>query len=385
MQLLRDGLREALRRLASRGAERRARLRDGRLGRRHAFRQFADASVAPFQVRETRRARVAQLEERGDGRAVVLALEALDERETVVERLKRLGVRVEAAHGVLHAARELLHAHGDGLQFLAPLLRGLVVLRHLGEAHAGRREGVGGGGVVAGERGRGGVRAVEDLGRVRRRRVAGGQLRLVLLAEVGRVKLVHRVAEALAFLGEVARVALERVKLGAEVAEVAPGRRIGGEVDLAIGVEEAALERLFEKRLVVVRAVDVHEEAPERAQGLHGRGRVVHVDASAACGGHGAPHDEGAVLAGRQPGILKDARHLDAHRLVPKRELGLHARLLRAVAHRGGVRPRAEHELERAHEHALARAGFAGDDVQSLAERDVSRFDDGEVVDCEAC
>ena len=324
-----------------------------------------------------------QFEERGDGRAVVLALEALDERETVVERLQRLGVRVEAAHGVLHAARELLHAHGDGLQFLAPLLRGLVVLRHLGEAHAGRREGVGGGGVVvAGERGRDGVRAVEDLGRVRRRRVAGGQLRLVLLAEVGRVKLVHRVAEALAFLGEVARVALERVKLGAEVAEVAPGSRIGGGVDLAVGVEEAALERLFEKRLVVVRAVDVHEEASERAQGLHGRGRVVHVDASAAGRGHGAPHDERAVLAGREPRVVEDARHLGAHRLARKRELGLHARLLRAVAHRGGVRPRAEHELKRAHEDALARTGFAGDDVQPLAERDIRCFDDGQVTNC---
>ena len=136
---------------------------------------------------------------------------------------------------------------------------------------------------------------------------------------------------------------------------------------------------------MVVRAVDVHEEASERAQGLYGRGGVVHVDASAACGGHGAPHDERAVLAGREPRVVEDARHLGAHRLARERELGLHARLLRAVAHRGGVRPRAEHELERAHEDALARAGFAGDDVQALAERDVSRFDDGEVVDCEAC
>ena len=258
-----------------------------------------------------------------------------------------------------------------------------MVLRHLGEAHAGRREGVGGGGVVvAGERGRDGVRAVEDLGRVRRRRVAGGQLRLVLLAEVGRVKLVHRVAEALAFLGEVARVALERVKFGAEVAEVAPGNRIGGEVDLAVGVEETALERLFEKRLVVVRAVDVHKEASERAEGLHGRGGVVHVDASAAGCRHGAPHDERAVLAGREPRVVEDARHLRAHMRVGERELGLHARLLRAVAHRGGVRPRAEHELERAHEDALARAGFAGDDVQPFAERDVRRFDDGQVTNC---
>ena len=260
-----------------------------------------------------------------------------------------------------------------------------MVLRHLGEAHAGRREGVGGGGVVAGERGRGGVRAVEDLGRVRRRRVAGGKLRLVLLAQVGRVELVHRVAETLAFLGEVTRVALERVELGAEVAEIAPCSRVRGGVDLAVGIEQAALEGLFEKRLVVVRAVDVHEEASERAQGLHGRGRVVHVDASAARRGHGAPHDERAVLAGRQPRVVEHARHLGAHGGVGERELGLHARLLRAVAHRGGVRPRAEDELKRAHEDALARAGFAGDDVQALAERDVSRFDDGEVADCEAC
>ena len=258
-----------------------------------------------------------------------------------------------------------------------------MVLRHLGEAHAGRREGVRGGGVVAGERGRGGIRAVEDLGRVRRRRVAGGKFRLVLLAQIGRVELVYRVAETLAFLGEVARVALERVKFRAEVAEIAPCRTVRGSVDLAVGVEQTALERLFKKRLVVVRAVDVHEEASERAQGLHGRGGVVHVDASAACCRNGTPHHERAVLAGREPRVVENARHVGAHLRVGKRELGLHARLLRAVAHRGGVRPRAEDELKRAHEDALARAGFAGDDVQPFAERDVSRFDDGEVADCE--
>ena len=133
---------------------------------------------------------------------------------------------------------------------------------------------------------------------------------------------------------------------------------------------------------MVVRTVDVHEEASERAQGLHGRGGVVHVDASAACCRNGAPHDERAVLAGRESSIVENARHVGADLLVRKRELGLHARLLRAVAHRGGVRPRAEHELKRAHEDALARTGFAGDNVQSLAERDIRRFDDGQVTNC---
>ena len=199
---------------------------------------------------------------------------------------------------------------------------------------------------------------------MRRRRVAGGKLRLVLFAEVGRVEFVHRVAEPLALLGEVAGVALQRVEFGAEIAEVAPGRRIGGEVDLAVGVQKAALERFLEKRLVVVRAVDVHEEASERAQGLHGRGGVVH------------------VVAGRETRVVENTRHVGADLRVGKRELGLHARLLRAVAHRGGVRPRAEHELKRAHEDALARTGFAGDDVQSLAERDIRRFDDGQIPNC---
>ena len=135
---------------------------------------------------------------------------------------------------------------------------------------------------------------------------------------------------------------------------------------------------------MVVRAVDVHEEASERAQGLHGRGGVVHVDASAACCRNGAPHDKRAVFTGREPRVVENARHVGADRLARKRELGLHARLLRAIAHRGGVRPRAEHELKRAHEDALARAGFAGNDVQSLAERDIRRFNNGQVADCES-
>ena len=109
------------------------------------------------------------------------------------------------------------------------------------------------------------------------------------------------------------------------------------------------------------------------------------MDAAAArCRNH-TPHEQHAVLAERQTNLREEV--IDRPGTVNLQpgtfnlERRLDAGLLRAVPHGRGVGARAQHEFKRAHEHALARAGFAGDDVQARVELDVGRFDDGQVAD----
>ena len=125
---------------------------------------------------------------------------------------------------------------------------------------------------------------------------------------------------------------------------------------------------------MVVRAVDVYKQLAEGAQRLDRRGGVVHVDAAAARCRNRTPHEQHAVLARRQTRRVEKGVH---HARNGKRRLD--AGLLRAVPHGRGVSARAQHEFKRAHEHALARAGLAGDDSEATAKFDVRRFDDGQV------
>ena len=137
-----------------------------------------------------------------------------------------------------------------------------------------------------------------------------------------------------------------------------------------------------QKRLVVVGAVHVHEQASKRTERLDcGRG-VVHVHTAASGGGDRAPHDEKAVLAERKSRLVEETVHLLKNGCLGWRrqiELRLYTRLLRAVADCGRIGARAERELQRAHEDALARARLARNDREAVAEGYFSLLDDGEV------
>ena len=132
---------------------------------------------------------------------------------------------------------------------------------------------------------------------------------------------------------------------------------VGGEVDSAPLVDRRPLETLAEQILARAGTVHVHEAGAELPQ-LRDRHRLF-VDPRA-----GAPF----------------ARHRAPDDVTAEHSLDLG--LLRAIAHDVGAGARAQRKVERAHEHALAGAGFAGDHVETGSKRNLCRLNNGEVPDC---
>ena len=154
------------------------------------------------------------------------------------------------------------------------------------------------------------------------------------------------------------------------------GRELRGAV--AVGVEDVALEIGVEQRLVIVRAMDVDQQAAEPAQRLHGDGGVVDEAAARARGSHGAPDQQTALFAGREPAGIEQGVNGAGIGQVEDR---LDPRFFRAFADGRLVGAAAEHQVECAHQHRFAGAGFPRDDVEASAKGDGSLFDDGSVPD----
>ena len=117
------------------------------------------------------------------------------------------------------------------------------------------------------------------------------------------------------------------------------------------GVEQFALLRVGEQRLVIVRPVEVHQPVAEQLQ--HGeRGRAA-IDELAvrAGGGKDALQDELRVLA-RLHALLREPR-VQFVRIAEVKDR-LHRAALRAGADERFLRPLAEDELERADDDRLA-------------------------------
>ena len=139
--------------------------------------------------------------------------------------------------------------------------------------------------------------------------MAGRQLRLVLFRQLRGIDLADHVAQAIAFPGDIGRIALEAGQLRAKAGELLPGGGVAGQLHLAMRIEQAPLERLVQKRLMVVRPVDIHQQATKRPQRLHRRGRIVHPDTSAARGGNGAAHEQDTLFARRQALFVQKRVH----------------------------------------------------------------------------
>ena len=144
----------------------------------------------------------------------------------------------------------------------------------------------------------------------------------------------------------------------------------------APGIQQIALERLVQKRLVVVGAVKIDEQPAQLPQRLHCRRSVIHENAPASGGGDDAPDNQHSSFAWWKP---RRAEY-GANRLRNAVKLSFNARLARAVANRGGVGARAERKFQRSHQHRLAGAGFAGNHIEPRAERCFDMFDDREIV-----
>ena len=293
----------------------------------------------------------------------ISALQPLHERKPVVQRLKFFRVGVQTRHGIVHRPRQLLHAQRYFLKFLAPCRGRFVVLRHLRQPSVGGNQRGGRGNVVlACQRRRDSVRAIHDLGRMRGGGMPCGKFRLVLFGKMRGVDVVDRIAKTLALFGDVGNVALERVQPRTQIRKLVPRLGIFCRIHFAVRIEKPPLERFVQERLVVVGSMHVHKQASCRAQRLHRRSGVVHPYAAAAGRRNDAPDEQHSVLGRRKPVLFQQGGY-GTFRFAGERKLGFDAGVLCAVAHGRSVGPRAKHELKRAHQHALARAGLAGDDV----------------------
>ena len=154
---------------------------------------------------------------------------------------------------------------------------------------------------------------------------------------------------------------------GPVVDELDPGEAIQG---------GALLGRPGEPKLV---GLTVHGEQPLREVTEHGdrSSGTTDVGPRAAGRAHGpAQHQRRAVIEG-SAGISYAGRHVIVHVLDPT----IDARLLRTDADPCRVSPTAEQQQEAGHHHGLARAGLAGDDGESRAERQDGIVDDAEAAD----
>ena len=168
----------------------------------------------------------------------------------------------------------------------------------------------------------------------------------------------------------------ERGAAADELREVFARRDEAGE-----GVEDRELARGVEERLVIVRAVHVHEPLADGGEERErGRGAVDEL-AVGAGGGEGALEDELRALAGFDAVFLEERGECGAN--GRKIEDGFDGATVRAAADEGAVGAFAEDEIEAADDDGFARAGLAGDGVVTGLKLEREVGDQREVFDSE--
>src|SRR6185503_16891276 len=152
-------------------------------------------------------------------------------------------------------------------------------------------------------------------------------------------------------------------------------RRFRGEVlGAGVGVEQGALRRGTQQRLVLVLAVDVDQVFTGGLE-LAERRRVAVDEAARAAGAIDGPAQEhGAGVAGKV-GFLQPSRKRLAGRIEFRRELGA----LGAFAHQRGVAAAADEELDGVDQNRLAGAGLARERGEASAELDAGALHDHKI------
>src|SRR5690606_35684941 len=144
----------------------------------------------------------------------------------------------------------------------------------------------------------------------------------------------------------------------------------------AVRIEQRALVRALEQRLMRVLTVNIDEQRADAPEVRERDRLIVHEGLRAALGADDPP--QRAALLVIEAELLEPRE-----RGVTGRAFEQHADLgpLRAVTDDARVRPVAEREAERVDEDRLAGPGLAGDDGQAVAELDLDLVDHGEILD----
>ena len=166
---------------------------------------------------------------------------------------------------------------------------------------------------------------------------------------------------------------------GAAADEFGKGLALG--VQVAEGVQDGELAGGVEERLVLVRAVDVHQPLAEGGEDVQGRGRAVDELPVGAGAGEGALEDELVVFARFQAVVFQKGfqRGLEAGDVEDRFDRATVA----AAADEGAVGAFAQGEVQGADEDGFAGAGFAGDDVVAGLQLEGQVRHQGEVLDAQ--
>ena len=145
----------------------------------------------------------------------------------------------------------------------------------------------------------------------------------------------------------------------------------------AIRIEQFALRRRTQKRLVFVLAVDVDEELTGLPQLRERHRGAVDEAARASAAVDDTPHETHIVAGGKALLVEPGAQRASVSQI----ELGADLGPLAALPHDCRVAPLAEHQCEGVDEDGLPRACFSGEDGETAVELELEMFDDDEVAD----
>ena len=168
----------------------------------------------------------------------------------------------------------------------------------------------------------------------------------------------------------------------AQAGEAAPDGHVllAGGLGAAVGVEQIELAFGAEQGLVVVRAVQVHEQVAELLEDREGGRRTVDELPVAARRREGAFDDQVALHATFQAVFLEFGVERAA---IVHVETRFHGAGVRAGADEALVGAFAQEQFQRAQDDGLARAGLAGDGDEAGGELPFEFLDQGEVFDAQ--
>ena len=315
------------------------------------------------------------------GRQAVLAREFVQAAEAAFEFVELRRVEVEIGAHAVEQDRGLVELDRRRVEHGVDLEQAGFVRLQPRQAAAQLLELRGqGAGIVAGEAGERGVARRDQAGGVGVAAVRGAELGDGLRRELLAVELVDLVLQPLDALGDVAYRA-QAVAFAQQRAPVAGGGADPGQrrVVAAEGVEQHQLAAAGEQRLVLVLAVDLHQQPGEFAQLRDRRGAAVDPGPRAAVGAQGAPQ-----LAGDAVVEILFAQPGQGLRTALQVELRVQLGARGAVTDHAAVRALPGQEAERVDQQRLAGAGLAGHHGQADAELELGGGDDGEILDREA-
>ena len=344
--------------------------------------EAAQLGIALLQALELAPGFVAEGDDLGHGGAV-LALEGVDKVEALFKLLEAGGVDVGLVR-IMGELRLQLVQGGDGLlvQGLERGRRGIHSLQLLqgaaNDASLGEH-----GGVVLAQQTERGLAELEQFGGVAGAAIVLLDLRFFLRLKAGGGNFVGLKAEQVELLRIGLLIHDQGGLLGFEGGAAADefGECLALAIEIAKGVQNRKLAGGVQERLVLVRAVDIHQPLAQGGEDAQRRWGAVDELAVRARAGEGALQEELVVRARFKTVLLQE--RLERRAEAGDVEGGLDRATVAAAANEGAVRPLAQGEVEGANEDGLAGAGLARNDVVAGLQLERQVGHEGEVLDAQ--